>query len=153
MQNNKVYVMVGIPASGKSSIAKKVAEDNNAVILSSDAIRAELYGDESVQGDPAEVFGLLYRRAYENLVMNKNVIIDATNVSCKTRRNIMNKFRNLDVKFIAVYCDISLDEALKRNSERSRNVPYFVIQRMYNQLVEPSYDEGFDNIIIYNMKG
>lgn len=44
---NKLYVMVGLPASGKSTIAAEYVEQHDAVLVSSDAIRAEIYGDEN----------------------------------------------------------------------------------------------------------
>lgn len=46
-----VYVMIGPPASGKSSISYKIW----GKYLSADEIREELYGDAGIQGDPAEV--------------------------------------------------------------------------------------------------
>ena len=34
-----VYIMVGVPGSGKSTVAKELSEQNGAIILSSDSIR------------------------------------------------------------------------------------------------------------------
>ena len=45
---NKVpilYVMVGLPGSGKSHIAEELARENNAVVYSMDDIRGELCGN------------------------------------------------------------------------------------------------------------
>ena len=39
-------MMAGLVGSGKSTYAKQLAEETNAIICSSDAIREELYGDE-----------------------------------------------------------------------------------------------------------
>ena len=50
----KLEILIGIPGSGKSTYAKEEHESNsNSVYLSSDKIREELYGNESVQGNPA----------------------------------------------------------------------------------------------------
>ena len=40
-------MMVGLVGSGKSTYAKQLAEETNAIICSSDAIREELCGDEN----------------------------------------------------------------------------------------------------------
>ena len=48
---------------------------------------------------------------------------------------------------IAIFIRCSVDEAKKRNSNRDRIVPDEVIDRMYANLIEPSIDEGFDEII------
>ena len=42
-------MMVGLVGSGKSTYAKQLAEETNAIICSSDAIREELCGDENSQ--------------------------------------------------------------------------------------------------------
>ena len=55
-------MMVGLPASGKSHYAKLLSKQHNAKIMSSDSIREELYGSESVQEDSNKVFELLHRR-------------------------------------------------------------------------------------------
>ena len=46
----RCHMFIGIPASGKSTLAQKIAPTINAEILSTDKIREELYGDETVQG-------------------------------------------------------------------------------------------------------
>jgi predicted kinase len=46
----KAFVMVGAPGSGKSTFASKLAESENAFIVSGDNVRAELYGNEATQG-------------------------------------------------------------------------------------------------------
>lgn len=56
MKEPIVYVLVGCPACGKSTFAKNF--DNDTVVISSDAIREELYGNEAIQGNGKEVFGL-----------------------------------------------------------------------------------------------
>ena len=40
---------VGLVASGKSTYARKLVNDTDAIILSSDALRWELFGDETDQ--------------------------------------------------------------------------------------------------------
>lgn len=87
--NNRIptfVMMVGLPASGKSTYAKELAEEMKAVICSSDAIRKELYDDENSQNNNEEVFKLLHSRIKECLREGKNVIYDATNINSKRRR-------------------------------------------------------------------
>ena len=48
-------MMVGLVGSGKSTYAKQLAEETNAIICSSDAIRKELCGDENSQDNIAEL--------------------------------------------------------------------------------------------------
>ena len=47
-------LLIGLPGSGKTTYAKNYAQKyiNDVVHLSSDKIRQELYGDETIQGNP-----------------------------------------------------------------------------------------------------
>ena len=55
-------MIVGIVGSGKSTYAKQLAEEINAIICSSDAIREELCGDENSQDNNDEVFKILHSK-------------------------------------------------------------------------------------------
>ena len=58
----KLIVMVGVPGSGKSTYAKNTFS-KTAEILSSDALRKELLGNENDQKHNDYVFAELYKRA------------------------------------------------------------------------------------------
>lgn len=142
-------LLVGAPASGKSTWADTYKY--SAVVVSSDAIRKELYGDESIQGNPEEVFNLAHRRILEALKENKSVIFDATNIKYKNRMAIMREVNKLE----GVYkdCEIfaePLEVLLERNNARDRKVPEEVIRRMISQFEMPTYAEGYDSIHLTN---
>ena len=73
----KLFLMIGLPASGKSTLAEQIAKSEDAEIVSSDNIRKELYGDENIQGDNNKVFRILQERIINGLKNNKNMIYDA----------------------------------------------------------------------------
>ena len=75
-----LFFLVGISGSGKSTIAQEYAEKFNAEVFSSDKIRFELYGDESIQDNPQKVFQILHKRIKTALKQGKNAIYDATNL-------------------------------------------------------------------------
>jgi predicted kinase len=132
--------MVGIPGSGKSTIANQIP---NAVVISSDAIRKELYGSEEIQGDGKQVFDLVYKRIGEELTKGHDVVFDATNRTPAARKAV---FR-FNAEHIAIYVSTSLDDCLKRNAARERKVPEEVIYRMYNNIIFPRRAEGFRTVI------
>ncbi len=49
------HFLIGLPASGKSTFAQVLAEEINAVVVSTDEIRAQLYGDAANQGIWADI--------------------------------------------------------------------------------------------------
>lgn len=53
---NDFYMMIGLPGSGKSTVAKSIASNTTAVIISSDEIRAELFGNAEIQENTGLVF-------------------------------------------------------------------------------------------------
>ena len=97
---NKLYMMIGLPASGKSTIAKELSKSEDAIIMSSDEIRKE-FGDINDQSQNEKVFEEVEKRIKEGL-LKSNVIYDATNINYKKRRAFLQKLNKIEVKKIAV---------------------------------------------------
>lgn len=140
-----LIMMVGIPGSGKSTEAKELAKIDNSVILSSDAIREELFGNESDQSDNGRVFSLLYERMNKNLSEGKNVILDATNTTLKNRRRFFESLK-VDCYEVAFVMTTSFEECVERDKSRSRSVGFDIIKKFILNFQCPQYFEGFDLI-------
>ena len=74
------YMMMGLPCSGKSTFAQKLAEEYNANIHSSDAIREELIGDINNQEHNNEVFHTLHKRIKDDLIALMNSATGDANI-------------------------------------------------------------------------
>ena len=143
----KLYVMVGIPGSGKSTYAE-VNLSQSATIFSSDKLRGELLGDEGNQDNKDLIFSTLYSRARDCLLSGKDAVIDATNVNKFERARVLENFKDIDdlVK-VAIFVNTPLEECISRNKNRSRVVPEKVIRDFYSRLEIPVEDEGFNSIV------
>ena len=141
-------MMVGLVGSGKSTYAKQLAEETNAIICSSDAIREELCGDETSQENNEEVFKILHSRIKENLKNGKNVIYDATNINSKRRRAFLSELRNIPCVKKCVIMATPLEMCCIQNDSRDKVVPYEVIKRMYKNWNTPYWFEGWNEIDI-----
>lgn len=145
-EKNIVYELCGLPGSGKSTWAKTQV---NAEIISSDSIRAELYGSEEIQGNGQEVFDLYYKRLEAALrEREKDIILDATNISVMARSRgiaITSNYNNYDI--IAVVFKANADKCLEQQKNRERQVPEDVVRGMASRWQEPSLNEGFKAII------
>lgn len=141
-----LIMYVGLPGSGKSTLAKDYKEkyDPEAVIVSSDAIREEL-GCISDMSRNAEIFDILKRRIREN-IEKQNVIVDCTNITRKSRADILKAVDGLDCWKIATVFNTPLEQCLTNNSMRERKVPESVIKNMSKRIEIPDFDEGFDVI-------
>ena len=141
-------MMVGLPGSGKSLFANEFAKTINAIVISSDAIRKELFGSEETQGDPKYVFEVMNKRTVDALKSGKNVIYDATNCSDKNRKNILQSISKFNCTKTAIVMATPIEQCKCNNLNRERKVPVNVIDNMYRNFHFPMYQEGFDNIFI-----
>lgn len=138
---NTLYTMVGLPGSGKSKFANKHI---GCVIVSTDEIRAELFGSAECQENGNLVFSIAFDRIRKALAEGFDVIFDATNVSRKARKSVFQ----FDAKQIAVFVNTDVEECKRRNAQRERHVPEFVIDKMASRLVAPTVEEGFEKVIV-----
>lgn len=151
MKNPKMIMMCGLPGSGKSHNAELQAEQNNANIHSSDAIREELSGDINNQDINDLVFKTLHNRVKEDLRNGKNCIFDACNISYKRRMAFLQELKNIPCEKICILMATPYEQCIKNNTNRDRFVPESVIERMYRNFDVPSNYEGWDDVVvIYN---
>lgn len=124
-------------------------------MISTDAIRGQLFGDETIQGSWLKIW-LEVRRQFGEAVHQITVseiefaIYDATNAVRKQRREAIALARKMGFTHITgVWLDVPLEVCLERNRQRSRQVPEDVILRMARRLygAPPSIEEGLDSLV------
>ena len=140
---NTLFVMVGIPGSGKSTYANTLGFK----VVSTDSIREELFGDASDQRNGDVVFSTAFERLNEELKSGNSVVFDATNVRRDARERVLENCKNNYSKAVAVVMNTSLGNCITRNDGRDRNVPVSVIRRMYHSFDPVTEDEKFDEVI------
>ena len=143
-----LYYLVGLPASGKSTWAKNMM-DNNTILLSSDNLREELYGDINNQEHNGELFNELNKRVKENLKNGKDIIYDATNISSKRRISFLKELKKINCHKQCIYFNTNFEMCIDRDKKRKRKVGTKVIEKMYKNLQIPMYFEGWDDISIW----
>ena len=150
----EMIMLCGIPTSGKSTYVEKLKEHylTDYVVLSTDN-----YIEEQ-----AKRLGMTYNQIFDDTISDatrelelqldmakskgKNIIWDQTNLTIKARRNKLRKFPSF-YKRIAVYFEVSLEDALERNKHREgKFIPESILKRMHHQFVVPTLYEHFDSI-------
>ncbi len=82
-----LILMAGLPGSGKSTFARRVAAATGATVLESDAIRQMLFHDPTHEtAESRALFAAIFAAADELLRAGRTVIIDATNLRHSDRQ-------------------------------------------------------------------
>jgi predicted kinase len=130
--------MIGIPGSGKSTMAKRLAKATGGTRDGFDDARKRIYGDHTTQGDIFKVKDDTYNKL-ANARKDKPRVLDNTNVNKNFKAQTDNelKTRAKFGKTIPVSPDTSNRRAFKRNSRREKPVPKFVMR----QFMKPQGDQ------------
>ena len=140
MPEQRVVVLVGLPASGKSTW---IAEQGG-VAISSDELRRWLRDDSTDQSIHGLVFRLMRDFVRMRISLGAPVTyVDATNLTRKHRRPFVKIAEHMGCVCEAVFFDVPLEECLRRNEGRVRKVPAEAIRAMAERLQMPSESEGF----------
>ncbi|OQB32262.1 MAG: hypothetical protein BWY08_00019 [Bacteroidetes bacterium ADurb.Bin174] len=148
--NNVAIVMVGLPYSGKSTHIQGMSNSNDYAVISRDDIvmslaNGESYNNAWVKVDQQKVnrqLDINLRSAVNN---NKNLIIDMTNLSAKSRRGKINMLSDDYTKYAWVFY-VGMSELKRRmDIRKDKVINNDVILGMMKQYTIPMFDE-FDSI-------
>ena len=170
-----IWVLCGIPASGKDTWAREQMNRNPGKYkrVNKDLLRLMLDNDKFDFKNEKFILSMRDKIVESALNSGKDVIVTDTNFPIggkhfKRMCEIAQKVGN--VRVIEKYFDVSLKEALKRNSNADRNpVPDDVIKNMFNKHVNGkhatvqdlffqkieriSYNKSLPDCVIFDIDG
>jgi protein phosphatase len=130
-----LVVLMGISGSGKSTFAARHFAP--ADVISSDALRGLVAGDESDQSATNDAFELLRIALRMRLARGRLTVVDATNVQRWARRLLLDAGRRHGRPAIAVVLDLPLATCIERNDLRlAHRLPASAIRRQHRWLIE-----------------
>jgi len=115
-----LVVLIGAAGSGKSTLAARLFSKDQ--ILSSDAYRAIVSGDESDQRASKSAFAILHRELDRRMAAHTTTVIDATNVTSYARRALTRRAERHGIPAIAIVIDLEPEIVHARNAARSSRV-------------------------------
>lgn len=136
--SKKVLILSGIPASGKSTYAKNLIDKNPGMYkrVNKDDLRELIDNGKWSKDNEKFILKIRDNIIIEALKSGKHVVVDDTNLSPKHGEHIKELVKGLaevETKFF----DITVEEAVKRDLQRSNSVGRDVIENMYNQFLKP----------------
>lgn len=141
------HILIGCPSSGKSTLAAEIVKsDNNYRIVSTDTIRKQLFGDETIQGNWQQVETEVLRQIQQHLEAGHPIIYDATNAQRPWRIALLQNLQQYsDIQWIGWYLETPLATCQTWNQQRQRQVPENIIIQMHQSLTKlpPIAAEGF----------
>jgi predicted kinase len=156
-----LVVLIGVPGSGKSTVAAQF-QSLGYPVISTDQIRAELFGDAAIQGDWPLIWQQVeqrFRQASQqsqraNRQANQQTlaVYDATNARRRGRREVIRLAHQTGFRLVlGFWLNPPLAICLERNRQRPRFVPEAVIRRMHQQIRSspPRLSEGLDLLVHY----
>ncbi|XP_018496214.1 uncharacterized protein F21D5.5 [Galendromus occidentalis] len=143
-QDLEMLVLVGYPASGKSTLAQIISEKKGYIQINQDTLGSL---DRCV------------RKAGEALSNKKSVIIDNTNFLEEQRRRYIEIARRAGANVRCLWLDCSVDQARHNNKFRlltspdakHKDVTDVVLYTLRKKFEEPKLGEGFLQIVKMHM--
>lgn len=148
-----LYMLVGVPASGKSTWVRQ--NQGSALVASSDDYIE--HQAEKLGSTYSDVFDKFIKAANTHAIEtarkafsdNLDLIWDQTNLTKTGRRNKLKMVPH-SYKKIAVFFPTPHEDVLKKRlaSRPGKNIPDYVITSMSKTIEKPSKEEGFDEVIV-----
>ncbi len=157
MSENILYIMTGMPYSGKTTLVKKLVKKIDCKVISADEILKEKgfwKEKEPTQKDWEIAYGEACEMVEQCLMRGENVIFDESNLLYNQRENLRKIAQNLGKESKLIYVKIDKKEALKRWKENSKTkqkhqLSREIIERACGIFEEPKESE---KAIIYDQE-
>jgi predicted kinase len=150
----KLYMLIGVPASGKSTWLRNNMTSSGVIVSSDDhverlaAMQGKTYNEafKDVVGDATKA---MMTDLSDAIAAQKDIYWDQTNTGKQARAKKLKQVPNNYEKVAVSFPTPDDEEHQKRLASRpGKVIPDFVMKSMADNLQAPSRDEGFDDIIV-----
>jgi predicted kinase len=118
-----LHLMVGLPFSGKTTLARKLERECSALRLTTDEWHVLLFGQDAKEPDHdarhSLIEAMLWKIASRSLELGANVILDFGFWAREEREDYRLRAKQLGASSEVHFLDVSEDELLRRLEERN----------------------------------
>lgn len=151
----EIHLILGRLCSGKTTLAKAMAQEKKAVLLSCDELMLTLFPEDGLGSAydtiSSRVKEYLWKKAFELIDAEVNVVLDWGFWTKAARQDAFSRCREKNVPFVRHLIDISDEEWRRRIEKRNQAVrqgqtqAYQVDEGLYRKFLSryeaPSADE------------
>lgn len=155
--------MCGLPGTGKSTATMKYRDDPEWFVYSTDdyvdKIAEEknqtynsIFGDEIMNQATSAMNSLLINALKEE----KNILWDQTNLSIKKRKSVLDKVGDSYYKecwYFPLFSENYKQWKQRLDSRLDKTIPSKVLESMIRKFQEPTINEGFCKVKIFDLYG
>lgn len=138
-----LFVLSGIPGSGKTILSRELAEKHKAVVCS--------YDDMPNANTRASMDGSVMRAwfdtIHDTLKSGKSVVCDGLNLTVEERKKLLSLAENMECRKVLYAFSVPVEICKERNRQRRSRLPDFVLDSFTRKLEVPTMDEGWDEIV------
>jgi len=137
--SNFLIILVGLPASGKSTFAFKLKEElelkfqNKVKVIDPDKIRDRIFPNSFDFKNEPQIREKNIQSVRKHLIKDYIVISDDLNYYSSMRHDLKLIADSLNIKFYIIHISTPLKLCVKRNEERGKPIPKEVIMNIYNK--------------------
>ena len=140
-----IIVVFGLPGSGKSYFAARLAKTIGAVYINSDRLRRELFDKRRyTKAEKAKVYEAMIQKMEEASDRNNNVVLDAT-FHKKQTRDLISEHGKHEVSFIEICAE---EAVIKQRLEKDR--PFSEADFKVYQLIKKEWEPMEEQHLILN---
>ena len=142
MSKQKVIILQGLPASGKSTYAKQLVDTLDWKRINKDDLRAMIDNSKWTERNEKEILKIRNNLLLKFLEDGYSVVIDDTNFAPKHIDTIKEICSEQLVECEVLFFPTPLYECIERDSKRERPVGKKVILKMYNQYLRAGIESN-----------
>lgn len=138
-----IYILCGLPASGKTTFSQQLAIEHSAKLYHYDEFKKG-----SKPQDSKQTHQRLYKQIAQDLLDGHNVVLDDLHTRLEWREPLLSALQDIPCKKILIVMTTPLEECVRRNAQRQgrARLPDFVIYHLNSRYQPPSLEEGWDDI-------
>ena len=143
IKKRKIWITVGLQASGKSTWANELVENSNGQIVNicKDDLRLMLNGSKHSKGREALVLSAQEALIEASIAEGKDCVISDTNLNPTHIERIKSKFESMaDIIVNDSFLKVPLEECIARDQKRQNPVGEKAIRDTYNRWIRKASD-------------